>query len=155
MSISQVKQMKKKVSSVTSSSSTSSSNNNNLIQKKSKNHSDMFSNSPIQKKANNTGLPNDLKSGMESMSGQDLSDVKVHSNSAKPAQLKAHAYAQGNDIHTAPGQEKHLPHELAHVVQQKQGKVKPTDKNGAPVNDDPKLENEADVMGSKALKKNK
>jgi D-lyxose ketol-isomerase len=63
---------------------------------------------------------------MEKLSGYSLDDVKVHYNSAKPAQLQAHAYAQGTDIHLAPGQEKHLPHEAWHVVQQKQGIVKPT-----------------------------
>ena len=52
--------------------------------------------------------------------------IKVHYNSPHPAILQAHAYAQGSDIHVAPGQEKHLPHEGWHVVQQKQGRVKPT-----------------------------
>ncbi len=55
-----------------------------------------------------------------------MKDVKVNYNSPKPAQLQAHAYAQGTDIHVSPGQEKHLPHEAWHVVQQKQGRVKPT-----------------------------
>ncbi|WP_448699235.1 DUF4157 domain-containing protein [Mucilaginibacter sp. AW1-3] len=107
----------------------------------------------IQKKENNTGLPNNLKSGVESLSGMDMSDVKVHYNSAKPAQLNALAYAQGTDIHVASGQEKHLPHEAWHVVQQKQGRVQPTMqmKEGVPVNDDKGLESEADVMGAKAL----
>ncbi|WP_337966037.1 DUF4157 domain-containing protein [uncultured Flavobacterium sp.] len=81
---------------------------------------------PIQKKANNTGLPNHLKSGIENLSGHSMDDVKVHYNSNKPQQLNAHAYAQGTDIHLASGQEKHLPHEAWHVVQQKQGRVKPT-----------------------------
>ena len=67
-----------------------------------------------------------------------MDDVKVHYNSSKPAQLQAHAYAQGTDIHLAPGQEKHLPHEAWHVVQQKQGRVRPTMqmKGGVGVNDD-------------------
>ncbi|MEO8237514.1 MAG: DUF4157 domain-containing protein [Flavobacterium sp.] len=81
---------------------------------------------PIQKKANNTGLPNHLKSGIENLSGHSMDDVKVHYNSSKPQQLNAHAYAQGTDIHLASGQRKHLPHEAWHVVQQKQGRVKPT-----------------------------
>lgn len=103
--------------------------------------------------ANNTGMPNQLKSGIEGLSGVDVSDVKVHYNSSKPAQLNAHAYAQGSNIHIGPGQEKHLPHEAWHTVQQKQGRVKPTlqMKESVPVNDDPSLENEADVMGAKAL----
>ena len=81
---------------------------------------------PFQLKANDTDMPDGLKSGIESLSGFSMNDVKVHYNSAKPAQLQAYAYAQGNDIHIGPGQEKHLPHEAWHVVQQKQGKVHPT-----------------------------
>ena len=109
---------------------------------------------PIQKKENNTGLPDNLKTGMENLSGMSLDDVKVYRNSDKPAQLQAHAYAQGTDIHLGPGQEKHLPHELGHVVQQKQGRVKPTIqmKGKIDVNDDAGLEKEADIMGAKALK---
>ncbi|MGB3465579.1 MAG: hypothetical protein WBA74_09925, partial [Cyclobacteriaceae bacterium] len=42
---------------------------------------------PIQKKENNTGLPDDLKSGIENLSGYAMDDVKVHYNSDKPAQL--------------------------------------------------------------------
>lgn len=116
---------------------------------------------PIQKKAspepsrreNNTGLPDNLKSGIENMSGYSMDDVKVNFNSNKPSQLNAHAYAQGTDIHVAPGQEKHLPHEAWHVVQQKQGRVKPTMqmKGNVNVNNDEGLEKEADVMGEKAF----
>lgn len=89
---------------------------------------------------------------MESVSGMSLNDVSVHRNSDKPAQLQAHAYAQGTDVHLAPGQEKHLPHELGHVVQQKQGRVAPTVqlKGQVPVNDSPSLEKEADTLGAKA-----
>ena len=110
-------------------------------------------NEPIQRQENNTGLPDNLKSGMENLSGLSMDDVKVHRNSDKPAQLQAHAYAQGTDIHLGPDQEKHLPHELGHVVQQKQGRVKPTMqmKGKVNVNDDTGLEKEADVMGAKAL----
>lgn len=107
----------------------------------------------IQKQANKTGLPNGLKNGVEQLSGIDISDVRVHYNSSKPAQMNAHAYAQGTNIHVASGQEKHLPHEAWHVVQQKQGRVKPTTVvNGAPVNDNINLEKEADIMGAKASK---
>lgn len=107
----------------------------------------------LEEKPNNTGLPNQLKAGIESLSGMSMDGVKVHYNSDKPAQLNAHAYAQGTDIHVAPGQEQHLPHEAWHVVQQAQGRVQPTMqmKAGVPVNDDVGLEHEADVMGAKAL----
>lgn len=74
-----------------------------------------------KKRPNDTGLPDDLKTSIENFSGYGMDDVKVHYNSGKPAQLNALAYAQGTDIHVAPGQEKHLPHEAWHVVQQKQG----------------------------------
>jgi len=80
----------------------------------------------VQRAENKTGMPDHLKSGLENLSGHDLSDVRVHYNSSKPAQLNAHAYAQGNQIHLGPGQEKHLPHEGWHAVQQKQGRVKAT-----------------------------
>ena len=107
---------------------------------------------PIQKKPNDTGLPDQLKSGIENLSGHAMDDVKVHYNSARPAQLNAHAYAQGTDIHLASGQEKHLAHEAWHVVQQKEGRVKPTmEIDGTPVNDNAGLEKEADRMGAKAL----
>ena len=103
---------------------------------------------------NRTGLPDALKHGVESLSGMSLNNVKVHYNSSLPAQLQAHAYAQGNDIHVAPGQEKHLPHEAWHVVQQAQGRVKPTVRAaGAPINDDPALEREADHMGARAIQR--
>lgn len=106
---------------------------------------------PIQKKANNTGLPDHLKTGLEHLSGMDLSDVKVHYNSDKPKDLHALAYAQGNNIYLGPGQEKHLPHEAWHVVQQKQGRVKPTMQfKGVGINDNMELEKEADVMGQRA-----
>ncbi len=106
----------------------------------------------IQKKPNNTGLPDNLKSGVENLSGHTMDDVKVHYNSDKPTQLNAHAYAQGTDIHIASGQEKHLAHEAWHVVQQKQGRVKPTMqmKGKININDDLGLEREADIMGAKA-----
>lgn len=101
---------------------------------------------------NRTGMPKRLKMGLETLSGLNLSDVSVHYNSAKPKQLNALAYTQGQDIHIAPGQERYLPHEAWHVVQQKQGRVKPSPQiKGTYINDDQGLEREADVMGARAL----
>jgi len=93
------------------------------------------SSNPIQQKKNTTGLPDQLKSGIENLSGHSMDDVKVHYNSSKPAQLNAHAYAQGSNI------------------QQKQGRVQPTKqlKQKVNINDDVGLEKEADVMGAKAM----
>ena len=103
---------------------------------------------------NNTGLPDNLKSGIESLSGFSMEDVRVHYNSSKPATVQALAYTLGTDIHVAPGQEKCLPHEAWHVAQQMAGRVSPTTNiNGIPVNDNAALEHEADVMGAKTVQR--
>lgn len=100
---------------------------------------------------NKTGLPDHLKAGLENLSSMSMDDVKVHHNSPEPSQLQALAYTEGTDIHLAPGQEKHLPHEAWHVVQQKQGRVTPTMQlKDEQVNDDSALEREADTMGAQA-----
>ncbi|MBN2487714.1 MAG: DUF4157 domain-containing protein [Methanosarcinaceae archaeon] len=101
--------------------------------------------------SNRTGMPDHLKSGLENLSGMDLSAVRVHYNSSKPTQINALAYTQGKNIHVASGQEKHIPHEGWHVVQQSQGRVRPTlQAKGVAINDDAELEKEADVMGKRA-----
>lgn len=97
-------------------------------------------------------LPRCLKMGMEAVTGVNLDDVRVHLNSTLPAQVNAHAYAQGQNIFLGPGQEHHLPHELGHVVQQALGMVQATTKvNGVAVNDDPSLEEHATRLGEKAM----
>lgn len=111
----------------------------------------MKSDTVFQQKPNNTGLPDNLKAGIESLSGFSMDDVKVHYNSSQPATVQALAYTQGTDIHVAPGQERHLPHEAWHVAQQLAGRVEPTTEvGGMPVNDNIGLEHEADVMGARA-----
>jgi Domain of unknown function (DUF4157) len=97
---------------------------------------------------NRTGLPDSLKSGLEGISGIDLSDVRVAYDSPRPATLNALAATEGSRIHLAPGQERHLAHEAWHVVQQKQGRVGVTATDrGESFNDDRALEREADTMG--------
>lgn len=86
------------------------------------------SNPSVARAADNTRMPDQLKSGIEQLSGMSLDAVKVHYNSSKPAQLNALAYAQGSDIHIGPGQEKQLPHESWHVVQQADGRAAVPDK---------------------------
>lgn len=98
-----------------------------------------------------SALPDRLKGSLESLSGMDLSDVRVHRNSQKPAELNALAYTQGRDIHLGPSQDENLPHEAWHAVQQMQGRVRSTmQATGVAINDDAHLEREADHMGSKA-----
>lgn len=98
---------------------------------------------------NLTGIPGATKTRFENLSGFSFDDVRVHYNSGKPAQLQALAYTQGNQVHVAPGQEKHLAHELGRVIQQKQVRVRPTTNvGGVTVNDAPEFEREADHISS-------
>lgn len=99
-----------------------------------------------------TGLPGNLKQGVEFLSGLSMDDVRVHYNSPQPATLQALAYTQGRDVYIAPRQEQSLAHEAWHVVQQMTGEVRPTRRlpSGLAVNDEAKLEREADVMGDMA-----
>ncbi len=101
------------------------------------------------------GLPAKLKHGIQQLSGISMDAVKVHYNSTQPAQLQAHAYTQGETIHLAPGQQRHLAHEAWHVVQQKQGRVSADSQShaGVALNTDPRLEQEADQMGAQALQR--
>lgn len=110
---------------------------------------------------NRTGMPDGVKQRMEDSFGMDFSSVRVHPDSSKAPEVGALAYTQGTDIHFAPGQFKPdttagqelLGHELAHVVQQAEGRVRPTTEiGGMPVNDNEALEHEADVMGVRAAR---
>eukprot|EP01034_Spumella_vulgaris_P046006 gene46006-57356_t len=100
---------------------------------------------------NSNGMPIRLKTAAEQFSGQNMDDVKVHYNSPEPRKVNALAYAQGNEVHIGSGQESHLPHEVWHVAQQKQGRVQPThiQAKGVALNQDTALEKEADHMGEK------
>ena len=108
---------------------------------------------PPAARADRGNLPGRLRSGIERLSGVSMHGVKVHYNSPRPAKLDALATAQGREIHLAPGQDHYLPHEAWHIVQQAQGRVKPTvqAKGGPPINEDKSLEREADTMGARAM----
>lgn len=113
---------------------------------------------PVQRNTDNSkssGNVNEaqVKANVSNIMGVDVTQAKVNYNSSKPTQLKAEAYAQGNTVEIAPGKEKHLGHELAHIGQQAQGRVQPTiqGNNGIGINNDPKLEKEADDIGDKAM----
>ncbi|MCX2743012.1 DUF4157 domain-containing protein [Mangrovivirga sp. M17] len=105
-------------------------------------------------------LPADVKGKMENSFGADFSGVKIHTNDKSAADIGALAYTQGDNIHFAPGQydpasskgQELLGHELTHVVQQRQGRVKPDaqqNKGGFNINADQALEKEADEMGKR------
>ncbi len=95
----------------------------------------------LANKPNLTGIPTQMKLDFEQRSGLSFDDVRVHYNSDKPAQLQALAYTQGTQVYVGPGQERHLPHELGHVVQQKHENIKAdTVYNGVPINTSQYLE---------------
>jgi len=103
-------------------------------------------------------LPDAVRSRMESSLGADFSAVRVHEGPQAPA-LGAVAYTQGADIHFAPGEyqpasqrgQALIGHELAHVVQQSEGRVAATTQfKGVDGNDDAGLEREADEWGARA-----
>ena len=80
------------------------------------------------------GMPASVQAKMETAFGSDFSNVQIHANSSDATAMGALAYTQGTDIHFAPGQydpgssagQELLGHELAHVVQQSEGRVAPT-----------------------------
>jgi hypothetical protein len=100
-------------------------------------------------------LPEQLRQKMERSLGHDLSAVRFHEDAQVP-QLGAAAYTRGTDVHFAPGMyqphslegQAMIGHELAHVVQQRIGRVKPTSAHS--INADAALEHEADIAGKQA-----
>ncbi len=105
-----------------------------------------------------TPLPPAIRAQMEGAFRTDFSEVRLHQGQAAPA-LGARALTQGRDIHLGPGEfdpgsrssRELLGHELAHVVQQREGRVAaPAQAKGVAVNEDPGLEAEADVAGQRA-----
>ena len=106
-----------------------------------------------------TQMPVGVRGKMERAFGQDFSGVKIHSGSSSAVGLEAKAYTRGEEVHFAPGEyapeskkgQELLGHELAHVVQQRSGKVQPTTQlKGVGVNTDQGLESEADRQGKAA-----
>jgi len=105
-------------------------------------------------------LPEGVRGKMEQSFGHDFGGVRVHEGGEAQA-LGATAYAQGTDLHFAPGQyspgteggQELIGHELAHVVQQREGRV-PTNTQfkGIAGNDDAGLEREADEWGARAAR---
>ncbi|MBB6735616.1 DUF4157 domain-containing protein [Cohnella sp. CBP 2801] len=135
--------------------------NQALLQRMRSSEADEPEEAPLQRKSPGSNqLPAEVQAKMESAFGADFSDVKIHANSSAANNVGALAYAQGNEIHFAPGQynphsqrgQQMIGHELTHVIQQKAGRVAPTGRvgSGALLNDDPGLEREADEMGARA-----
>lgn len=98
-----------------------------------------------EKQTNQTGIPDATKLALEQQTGLDLSEVRVHYNSDKPALVHALAYTEGLNIYLASGAEDYLEHELWHVIQQMRGEVSATEIiGGKQVDTSPTKEIEAD-----------
>jgi Domain of unknown function (DUF4157) len=106
------------------------------------------------------GLAAPVKAQMESAFGADFSNVRVHED-GEAGEVGAEAFTRGSDLHFAPGRyapesakgQELIGHELAHVVQQSQGRVGASfQAKGLRINDDDGLEAEADAMGAKAAR---
>jgi hypothetical protein len=102
-----------------------------------------------------TMLEGEIRAAAEAFFGTELPDVELHFGPL-PAALNAVAFAQGNHIHlnadcAAPFSRRSLEilgHELTHVIQQRQGRVRADLLvHGLPVNQDAGLEWEAQEMG--------
>ncbi|MFN3461299.1 MAG: DUF4157 domain-containing protein [Oceanibaculum sp.] len=102
-------------------------------------------------------LPPTIQRHMEGVLGVPLGDVRVRVGPEASA-LGAVAFTMGSTIHFAPGRYdpgsrqglQLLGHELAHVVQQRQGRVANPFGSGIAVVSDRALEAQADAIGIKA-----
>lgn len=102
-------------------------------------------------------LPDGVRQKMETFFKADFSNVRIYQGNQAQS-IGAHAFTMGTDIYFAPGQyapdtprgQQLLGHELAHVIQQRQGRVRAPQGKGAVVVNDHGLEAEADRMGARA-----
>ncbi len=111
----------------------------------------------LQQKSGGWPLPRDVQARMEGAFEADFSDVRIHIG-PEAAAIGAIAFTWGSNIHFAHGQyNPHTPdglsllgHELAHVVQQRAGRVANPFGSGVAVVQDQALEAEADRLGRRA-----
>jgi hypothetical protein len=105
-------------------------------------------------------LPTAVRQTMQRAFGYDFSDVRVHEGPEAEA-MGALAFTRGTDLFFRPGLfapdsdggRKLLGHELAHVVQQAEGRVSATRQlNDVAINEDAALESEADALGARAAR---
>ena len=102
-------------------------------------------------------LPDSVRGQMEAALGANFSNVRVHVG-PQAERIGAIAFTVGSDIYFAPGRyqpatvqgRQLLGHELAHVVQQRAGRVKNPLGSGLAVVQDHALEAEADRLGQRA-----
>ena len=105
-------------------------------------------------------LPQPLRKRLEAFFGAGLSDVRIHPASALAQAVGAHALAVGSHVHFAPGRFdpasaaglRTLGHELAHVLQQRCGRVLAPQGVAPAIVYDRRLEVEADLAGDAAAR---
>ncbi|HEV7671080.1 MAG TPA: DUF4157 domain-containing protein [Thermoanaerobaculia bacterium] len=102
-------------------------------------------------------LPGSVRGHFERMFGADFSDVRVHRESTlSPSPL--HAFTRGAHLHFAPTRYRPgtpkgdalIGHELAHVTQQREGRVEHGGGELGLWNTSPHLEREAHALGERA-----
>ncbi|HBD84566.1 MAG TPA: hypothetical protein DC056_11205, partial [Dehalococcoidia bacterium] len=117
----------------------------------------------------NTPSVKSTSSVCTSQSNAERSSIYHHQRFAKVclsvtwrmrSEMDAVAYLRGADVHFASGEYKPktergqrvrvLGHELAHMIQQRTGRVVAPEGSGLPINADPALESEADRLGDAA-----
>lgn len=106
-------------------------------------------------------LAADVRQRMEAAFGQRFDQVRIHPASAVAQAIRAQAFTHGSHIHFAAGQYdpatphgRHtLAHELAHVVQQRMGRVRNASGSGVAVVQDAMLEAEAERMAIQAVQR--
>src|SRR5215468_10816953 len=115
---------------------------------------------------NPTGMRASVQAKMERSFQTDFSSVRIHEQSSLATGLGAIAAAKGDEVHFAPGAyhpdtpsgQEVLGHELAHVMQQRAGRVATAQAKGdqsvggTTLNVDHALEREADEMGARAAR---
>ena len=102
-------------------------------------------------------LPSTVLAKMEAAFSTDFSAVRIHEG-PQAARIGALAFTIGTDIYFAPGRyrpesisgQQLLGHELTHVLQQRQGRVRAPAGAALAVVQDPALEAEADRRGRQA-----
>lgn len=114
--------------------------------------------SVLRKQGPGQALPEALRGRMEAAMRADFAAVRVHVG-PQAQSIGAVAFTTGNDLFFAPGQYRPdtqsgrelIGHELAHVVQQRQGRVGNPFGTGIAMVQDRRLEAEADMLARRAL----
>jgi hypothetical protein len=102
-------------------------------------------------------LPLNVRQKMETVFGKSFADVRVHVG-PQAASVGAHAFTQGTNVYFAPGRyqphtthgQRLLAHELTHVVQQREDRVRNPFGSGIAVVRNAALEAEAERMSLQA-----